>query len=221
MAPSAARIPHRMAAPSKAGPAGAAVASSQSRLPSTISQLVPMSMNSRVLASRFMPEASSPAVMSPPTYAPNAGNTNARACGCTGRSRSAAATSGSCRAAMMNGATPSGSGSMPSAIWVIVALPATATSAISAGSAPAWAQTSADSSARVSCASRPIVSSADGSIMVALILVITSAPNGCCLLSMDATASGVPVPRSSRVATTVVVPRSKARPSNWLVVSPG
>ena len=49
------------------GLAGAAVASSQSRLPSTISQLVPMSMNSRTLASRFMPAASSPAVMSPPT----------------------------------------------------------------------------------------------------------------------------------------------------------
>ena len=67
MAPSAARIPHRMAAPSKAGPAGAAVASSHSRLPSTISQLVPMSMNSRVRASAFIPAASSPAVMSPPT----------------------------------------------------------------------------------------------------------------------------------------------------------
>ena len=67
IAPSAARIPHRIAAPSNAGPAGAAVASSQSRLPSTISQLVPMSMNSRVRESRSMPEASSPAVMSPPT----------------------------------------------------------------------------------------------------------------------------------------------------------
>ena len=49
-----------------------------------------------------------------------------------------------------------------------------------------------------------------GSIIVALIRVITSPPNGCCLLSIDATAIGVPVPRSSRVATTVVVPRSKA-----------
>ena len=67
MAPSAARMPHRIAAPSKAGPAGAAVASSQSRLPSTISQFVPMSMNSRVLVSRSMPDASRPAVMSPPT----------------------------------------------------------------------------------------------------------------------------------------------------------
>ncbi len=57
--------------------------------------------------------------------------------------------------------------------------------------------------------SRP---SAAGSIMTALIRVITSAPNGCCLLSIEATASGVPVVRSSSVATTVVVPRSKAMP---------
>ncbi len=57
--------------------------------------------------------------------------------------------------------------------------------------------------------------------MVALILVITSAPNGCCLFSVEATAAGVPVPRSSRVATTVVVPRSKAMPNRRSVVSPG
>ena len=49
-----------------------------------------------------------------------------------------------------------------------------------------------------------------GSIIVALIRVITSPPKGCCLFSREATATGVPVPRSSRVATTVVVPRSKA-----------
>ncbi len=67
IAPSAARMPHRIAAPSNAGPAGAAVASSQSRLPRTISQLVPMSTNSRTRASRSMPLASRPAVMSPPT----------------------------------------------------------------------------------------------------------------------------------------------------------
>ena len=42
-------------------------ANGQARLPSTISQLVPMSMNSRVRESRSMPEASSPDVMSPPT----------------------------------------------------------------------------------------------------------------------------------------------------------
>ena len=57
--------------------------------------------------------------------------------------------------------------------------------------------------------------------MVALILVITSAPNGCCLFSAEATATGVPVDRSSRVATTGVVPRSKAMPNRRPEVSPG
>jgi hypothetical protein len=46
--------------------------------------------------------------------------------------------------------------------------------------------------------------------MVALILEMTSAPNGCWRLSIEATAIGVPVTRSSSVATTVVVPRSNA-----------
>ncbi len=67
IAPGAALMPQRIAAPSKAGPAGAAVASRRSRLPSTISQFVPMSMKSRIRESRSMPEARSPAVMSPPT----------------------------------------------------------------------------------------------------------------------------------------------------------
>ena len=39
--------------------------------------------------------------------------------------------------------------------------------------------------------------------MVALIRLIASAPNGCWELSTDATAAGVPVDRSSSVATTV------------------
>ncbi len=77
------------------------------------------------------------------------------------------------------------------------------------------------SSASVSWASWRSLSRAAGSSMVAEILAITSAPNGCCLLSIDSTATGVPVVRSSRVATTVVVPRSKARPNARPVVSPG
>ena len=223
MAPSAARIPHLIAAPSNAGPAGAAVASSHSRLPRTISQLVPMSMNRRTRASRSIPLASRPAVMSPPTYAPKEGNTTARARGCTmpDRPRSVASTSGNSRAAMMNGAMPSGSGSMPSTRWVMVALPASATSYTSSGSTPPAAHAARASSPRVSVASCWSLSRAPGSIMVALILVITSAPNGCCLFSMDSTATGVPVDRSSSVATTVVVPRSKAMPNRRAVVSPG
>jgi hypothetical protein len=67
IAPSAARIPQRICAASKAGPAGAAVASTRSWSPRAISLFVPTSMNSRSRLSRVMPVASSPATMSPPT----------------------------------------------------------------------------------------------------------------------------------------------------------
>ena len=77
------------------------------------------------------------------------------------------------------------------------------------------------SSASVACARSRSRCAASGSIIVALILVITSAPNGCCLLSMEATAAGVPVAVSMSVATTVVVPRSKATANRRAVVSPG
>jgi hypothetical protein len=66
--------------------------------------------------------------------------------------------------------------------------------------------------------SRP---NAAGSSIAALIRVVTSAPNGCWAFSAEATATGVPVVRSSRVATTVVVPRSNAIPNARPVVSPG
>ena len=122
---------------------------------------------------------------------------------------------------MMNGATPIGSGSMPSAMWVMVALPASATSYTLRGSTPPRLHTALASSSSVSWASPASRSSASGSIMIELILVITSAPNGCCLLSIDSTESGVPVERSSSVATTVVVPRSNAMPNARSVVSPG
>ncbi|CAB5112417.1 unannotated protein [freshwater metagenome] len=56
---------------------------------------------------------------------------------------------------------------------------------------------------------------------MALMRVITSAPNGCCLLRIDLTASGVPVFKSNKVATTVVVPKSYAIPYRKAVVSPG
>jgi hypothetical protein len=103
----------------------------------------------------------------------------------------------------------------------MVALPATATSYTSSGSTPPWAQTAWASSASVWRARFRSLSRLPGSIMVALILVITSAPNGCWEFSVDSTPAGVPVDRSSRVATTVVVPRSKAMPNRRAVVSPG
>ena len=67
IAPSAARIPQRIAPPSNAGPAGAAVERIRSPSLSTISQLVPTSMKRRVRLSRSIPLASMPATMSPPT----------------------------------------------------------------------------------------------------------------------------------------------------------
>ena len=128
IAPSAARMPQRIAPPSKAGPAGAAVDRIRSPSLTTISQLVPTSMKSRVRLSRSMPVASMPATMSPPTYAPSAGKSAPAPAGAGLSPRSVASTVGGCAEDMMNGATPSGSGSMPSASAVIVALPATATS---------------------------------------------------------------------------------------------
>ena len=83
IAPSAARMPQRIWAASKAGPAGAAVASTRSLDPSAISEFVPTSMNSRSRRSRVSPVASIPATMSPPTYAPSAGITAAGARGLT------------------------------------------------------------------------------------------------------------------------------------------
>ena len=63
--------------------------------------------------------------MSPPTYAPTDGNTKAGARSCTRGPNSDARTGGSSCAATTNGAIDSGSGSIPSASWVIVTLPHT------------------------------------------------------------------------------------------------
>jgi hypothetical protein len=72
-------MPHRICAASKAGPAGAAVASVFAEEPSTISEFVPTSMKSRTRRSSVMPVARMPATMSGPTYAPSAGNMTAGA----------------------------------------------------------------------------------------------------------------------------------------------
>ena len=122
---------------------------------------------------------------------------------------------------MMKGATPIGSGSTPSAIAVIVALPASATSYTCAGSIPPSAQTSSASACSVSAERLRRRSRAFGSSIVAEMREITSAPNGCCLFSIERTARGVPVVTSRRVATTVVVPRSNAIACWCAVVSPG
>ena len=63
--------------------------------------------------------------MSPPTYAPSEGNTNAGARGWTMTPKSAACTGGKVWVATTNGAIERGSGSMPSASCIIVTLPHT------------------------------------------------------------------------------------------------
>ena len=60
-------MPQRICAASKAGPAGAAVASVFADEPSTISEFVPTSMKSRTRRSSVMPVARMPATMSGPT----------------------------------------------------------------------------------------------------------------------------------------------------------
>ena len=122
-------MPQRIAPPSNAGPAGAAVDTMVSPSLSTISQLVPTSMNSRVRLSRSMPVASMPGDdVAADVRAerredhrpglrvqrqPELGGEHRRHRACV---------------VITKGATPSGSGSMPSTSAVIVALPASATS---------------------------------------------------------------------------------------------
>ena len=129
MAPSSARMPHLIAPPSNAGPAGAAVARMRSPSLSTISQLVPTSMKSRVRLSRSMPRrehAGHDVAADVGTQRREARAPGRR--GCTGSPSSLASTVGGTAVDSTNGATPIGSGSMPSASAVIVALPASAAS---------------------------------------------------------------------------------------------
>ena len=100
-------------------------------------------------------------------------------------------------------------------------LPTTTISYTSAGSTPASSTTSPASSASVSCARASSADSAWSSSIVADTRLMTSAPYGCWRLSIDFTAAGWPVSRSSSVATTVVVPRSNAIAYRRPVVSPG
>ena len=82
-------------------------------------------MKSLVRLSRVSPVASTPATMSGPTYAPSAGNSTAGARSCTAMPKSVAVASGAGATAIVNGAIESGSGSIPSASWIIVTLPVT------------------------------------------------------------------------------------------------
>ena len=67
MAPLEARIPNSMPPPSKAGPAEQAAQANHSRLPTTISALVPISRKRVSFSVRYSPDPITPATMSPPT----------------------------------------------------------------------------------------------------------------------------------------------------------
>ena len=67
MAPGEPSMPQEISAPSKAGPAAVAQVTKPSALPRPISPLVPMSIYSQRPSAAGAPEATSPAVMSPPT----------------------------------------------------------------------------------------------------------------------------------------------------------
>ena len=100
---------------------------------------------------------------------------------------------------------------MPSAIWVIVTLPTSDDLVDLAGVDAAPPRRPRRRAARASRARAPAACRApSSSIIVAETREITSAPYGCWRLSIERTAAGVPVSRSSSVATTVVVPRSNA-----------
>ena len=68
IAPGAARWPQEICAPSKAGPVGDEQASSRSRLPNTISALVPTSTMSRSSSLRYGASASTTPAVSAPTW---------------------------------------------------------------------------------------------------------------------------------------------------------
>ncbi len=126
IAPSAARMPHRICAASNAGPAGAAVATTRSLEPSAISLLVPTSMKRRSRRSRVRPVASMPGDDVAADVGAQRGQHERPVRG-DGRGRRSPPLppAAAARAATTNGAIDSGSGSMPSAIWVIVTLPQT------------------------------------------------------------------------------------------------
>ena len=127
IAPSAARMPQRICAASNAGPAGAAVASASADEPSTISEFVPTSMKRRSAPVERQPGREDPGddvradVGAERRERARPAHAGGRATSEVGRGRLAAAR----RAAIVNGAIDSGSGSIPSASWSIVTLPAT------------------------------------------------------------------------------------------------
>ena len=92
MAPIAPRIPWRICAPSRAGPAGAEQAMSRSFEPMTTSPLVPMSTRARSASLSSIRVASTQAMVSAPTKPATIGSRHTCAFGAALSGRSPAAT---------------------------------------------------------------------------------------------------------------------------------
>ena len=135
IAPAVARCPELIWAPSNAGPVGLEAANWRRRSPSTISALVPTSTSSWIDSERCGPSARIAAAVSAPTWPAMHGPTQQRACG-SARSSWAAAADTASLVASVNGAWPSGVGSMPNTMWCMIGLPTTTTSSTRSRSAP-------------------------------------------------------------------------------------
>ena len=137
MAPGEARMPSRTPPPSKAGPAEQAHESSQSLLPSTISPLVPMSMNSVSLSVSYMPRRDD-AGGDVAAHVAAHGRQDVHAGEHVGGRAQAPRRPAWARGLMvgMYGSSRRYRGSTPRSRWIIVVLPATVTSWISCSSTP-------------------------------------------------------------------------------------
>ena len=212
IAPAVARWPHDICAPSNAGPVGLDAANCCSVQPSTISALVPTSTSNCHSSPRCGPSASIAAVVSAPTCPAMHGPRNARAVG-NPSPRSSAVVRIASAVANVNGAWPSGVGSMPSTMWCMIGFPTITMSSSSSAGASAWRNRSVIRS--FSAVRMHAVSSLSppGFIITYETRLIRSSPNRICGFITPAVATTSPVDRSQRWPATVVEPTSMATPS--------
>ncbi len=149
IAPAVARWPQLSWAPSNAGPVGLEAANWRCTLPTTISALVPTSTSNCIVGEWCGCSERITAAVSAPTCPAMHGARYTCACGkcssnCSARTRIGSAV------ASVNGAWPSGVGSMPATMWCMIGLPTSTISSNADGSAVAVAHSSPISSPRAS-----------------------------------------------------------------------
>ncbi len=128
IAPGFARMPNRTSPPSSAGPAAPAHENIHSRLPSTTSKLVPISINRLTSSRSLIPQERMSAMMSPPIKSLTAGNAKTPPFGLQAIPSLFAATESARRTTGTYGSAMIYAGSIPRSIWVITVFPATTTS---------------------------------------------------------------------------------------------